>query len=105
LIEEKKKKKKVHVGFTGATSQFTMVRGTGPTTHTKKPDNAATNGSKPVSTQKKKTAPKSKTPTLPPTKYCVHKSVVEQLDAALQPSTSAKIIIPKCTTTCISSVE
>lgn len=82
-----------------------MVRGTGPTARTKKSGDAATNGSKPVSTRKKKTAPKSKTPTPPPTKYRVRKSVVEQLDAALQPSTSGKIIIPGRTTTHIGSVE
>jgi len=82
-----------------------MVHGTGPTACNKKSANAATNGSKPVCTQKKKTAPTSKTPTPPPTKNCVRKSVLEKLDAALQPPTSGKIVIPKCTITCMDSDE
>jgi hypothetical protein len=82
-----------------------MVRTTGPTAHRKKSADATINGSKPVRTQKKKTAPKSKTPTPPPTKNRVRKSVLEQLDAAFQPSTSGKIVLPKHTATRMGSAE
>jgi hypothetical protein len=83
---------------------MTMVHATGPTAHNKKSADATLNGSKPVRTRNQ-TAPKSKTPMLPPTKICVRKSVLEQLDAAYQPSTSGKIVIPKCTITRMGSAE
>src|ERR1700691_3987307 len=84
---------------------ITVVCASGPTAHNKKSADATTNRSKPVRTQKKKTAPKSKTPTPPPTKICVHKSVLEQLDAALQPSTYGKIVIPNRPTTHMGSTK
>jgi hypothetical protein len=82
-----------------------MVCATGPTAHSKKSADATINGFKLVCIQKKKTAPKSKTPTPLPTKGCVHKSVLEQLDAAFQPFISGRIVILKYTATRMGSAE